>query len=146
MHRRAIIALAVATLGLGTIAYAADSGRSDSTDRTGSSAVSGENSTPSTGRMGTSGSSTGGDSTSVDRSVDTKKGSDVSSKHSADRSMTSDSRSVDEDENRGARTGGYLAAGIGIAALIGLFASRRSRAGRYDSDVDDDFRSPGPRV
>ena len=121
MHKRAIIALAVAALSLGAAAYAADSGSSDRMDRTGQS---------------------------VESSVDTTK-SDTRQQVDRSRSMdplTPDSRGVEEDvDNRGARTGGYLAAGIGIAALIGLFASRRSRDERSDKD---DFNPPSgsPRV
>lgn len=138
MQRRAIIALAALALGVG--AFAADK----------------ENSSPSTGRTGSDmgwqsrgGGSSGGSAT-VDKSVDTSK-SDPRHSNMARTRGTYDTS--DENDNTGARTGGYLAAGIGIAALIGLFASRRSRtttSSRYDVD-DDDFNrpsgvGPSPRV
>lgn len=151
MQRRAIIALAA--LALGCSAYAADSrSGTSSTDQSGQSAVSGENSTPSTGRTGNDmgwqsrGTANG---SSVDKSVDTRKNDP---RHMG-RTGGSYAGSEEENDNTGARTGGYLAAGIGIAALIGLFASRRSRtttSSRYDVD-DDDFNrpsgvGPSPRV
>ena len=155
MHKRAIIALAALSLSGGAALYAADdSTRGASQSQSRGSAVSGENSTPSSGRMGTLGdsnygsSSVGGDAwsakhrsdTSVNRSVDTTK---------SDPRHMSSSRNVAEDrDTTGARTGGYLAAGIGIAALIGLFASRRNRVSRVDRYDDDDYNRPsrGPRV
>lgn len=129
MRKRAIIALAA--LALGTAGYAADR----------------ENTDPSTGRT-SAGSAMGTEARgdiSVDRSVDTTR-ADV--KRVDSRSMTA-GRPVDEDrdDDRGARTGGYLAAGIGIAALIGLFASRKTRAGRSRGDYDDFNRPSGsPRI
>lgn len=49
------------------------------------------------------------------------------------------------DTSSGSAAGGYVAAGIGIAALIGLFASRRGRdtTTRRDDHRDDDIYRPG---
>ncbi len=137
MHRRMILALAVMFLGAGAFAANSTSGSTagSQTQQTQGSNVQAPKGSGNSGSTMQSGQTTGAGAYNNNRYEST--GSDAGT-----------ARYKGESGNpSGGAAGGYVAAGIGIAALIGLFASRR---GRGDRDVghrhygdDDDINRPG---
>lgn len=140
MHRRAVIALAALILGAGVAAGYAASG----TGVAQAAQTSGQ-STQESNTQGTVGSDVSGrhNPTPASRSSHQYLNTGADAATARRKGMNPAGAGSPSTASNGSTTGGYVAAGIGVAALIGLFASRKSRESSRPPRRYDDQNRPG---